>query len=79
MLLQKGLKPIAKELGLGNIGFHALRHACRSWLSSGGAALGTQKDLVRHADIGTTANIYGHALTEDMREAHAKLVAELLD
>ena len=78
MLLQKGLKPIARELGLGDVGFHSLRHACRSWLSSGGAALGTQKDLLRHADIATTANIYGHALSDDMRKAHEKLVGKLL-
>jgi integrase len=78
MLLQKGLKPVAKGLGIENIGFHTLRHACRSWLSSGGADLGTQKDLLRHADISTTANIYGHALTEDMRKAHEQLVGKLL-
>jgi integrase len=78
MLLQKGLKPIAQKLGLGNVGFHSLRHACRSWLSSGGAALGTQKDLLRHADIATTANVYGHALSDDMRKAHEKLVRQLL-
>ena len=77
MLLQKGLKPVAAELGLGGITFHALRHACKSWLNSGGATLGTQKDLLRHADISTTANIYGHALTEDMRKAHEELVARL--
>ncbi len=78
MLLQKGLKPVAKALGLENVGFHTLRHACRSWLSSGGADLGTQKDLLRHADISTTANVYGHALTEDMRKAHERLVGKLL-
>jgi integrase len=78
MLLQKGLKPVVRELRLENIGFHTLRHACRSWLSSGGAALGTQKDLLRHSDISTTANIYGHALTADMRLAHDQLVGRLL-
>ena len=78
MLLQKGLKPIARELGLGNVGFHSLRHACRSWLSSGGAALGTQKDLLRHSDISTTMNVYGHSLTADMRKAHEQLVGKLL-
>jgi integrase len=57
MLLQKGLKPIAKELGLGNVGFHSLRHACRSWLSGGGAAVGTQKDLLRDSDSATTINV----------------------
>jgi integrase len=78
MLLQKGLKPIVKTLGMGDVGFHTLRHACRSWLSSGGANLGTQKDLLRHADISTTANVYGHALTKDMRKAHEQLVGKLL-
>jgi integrase len=78
MLLQKGLKPVAASVGVGNIGFHTLRHACRSWLNSGGTDLGTQKDLLRHADISTTANIYGHALTEDMRKAHEALVGRLL-
>lgn len=78
MLLQKGLRPIAQELGLGNVGFHSLRHACRSWLSSGGAAIGTQKDLLRHSDISTTMNVYGHSLTADMRRAHEKLVGKLL-
>jgi integrase len=78
MLLQKGLRPIAQKLGLGNVGFHSLRHACRSWLSSGGAAIGTQKDLLRHSDISTTMNVYGHALTVDMRKAHEQLVGKLL-
>ena len=79
MLLGKGLKPVAKELGLGNVGFHSLRHACRTWLSSCGAAVGTQKDLLRHSDVATTMNIYGSALTEDMRKAHDKLVKKLLN
>jgi integrase len=78
MLLQKGLRPVAKELGIGNVGFHSLRHACRSWLSSGGAAVGTQKDLLRHSDIATTMNIYGAALTDDMRKAHDQLVEKLI-
>jgi integrase len=79
MLLTKGLKPVARELGLGNVGFHSLRHACRSWLSSGGAAVGTQKDLLRHADVSTTMNVYGSALTDDMRKAHNKLVNKLVN
>jgi integrase len=78
MLLQKGLKPVARKLGLGNIGFHTIRHACRSWLSSIGAAVGTQKDLLRHSDIATTMNVYGAALTEDMRKAHNDLVGKLI-
>ena len=47
MLLQKGLKPVAEELGLGRITWHTLRHACRTWLDSGKAQVGVQKDLLR--------------------------------
>ena len=78
MLLQKGLKPAAKDQGLGNLTWHTLRHACKSWLKSVGADLTTQKDLLRHADISTTSNIYGFRVSEDMRKAHEKLVTELL-
>jgi len=33
-----------------------------------------QQKLMRHSDIRTTMNIYGDAGTEDMREAHNKIV-----
>jgi integrase len=78
MLLQKQLKPAAEKIGLGRITWHSLRHACRSWLSSGGAAIGTQKDLLRHSNVSTTLDVYGAALTEDMRRAHSSLVDKLL-
>jgi integrase len=58
MLLQKGLQPVAREIGLGHITWHMLGHACRSWLSSGGTAVGTQKDLLRQADINTTRGVH---------------------
>ena len=35
--------------------------------------LGVQQKLMRHADIRTTMN-YGDALTDDMRDAHEKVV-----
>ena len=79
MLLQKGLKPIAAKHGVPGLTWHALRHACRAWLSSGGATLTTQKGLLRHADESTTSDIYGYPMTEDMRKAHDQLVDQLLD
>jgi integrase len=78
MLLQKGIQPVAKEIGLGHITWHMLRHACRSWLDSVRTPTGVQKDLLRVADISTAMNIYGHALTEDMRKSHNKLVKQLI-
>jgi integrase len=77
-ILEKRIKPIAETLGLGRVTWHTLRHACRSWLASGKVEITTQKDLMRHADISTTANIYGHALTKDMQKAHTLLVGKLL-
>ena len=35
---------------------------------------GKQQKLMRHSDIRTTMNIYGDAATEDMRQAHNKIV-----
>ena len=78
MLLQKGLKPVAKRLELGDIGWHTLRHACRSWLDASKTQVGVQKDLLRHADVSTTMNVYGHALSADMRKSHNKMVKNLV-
>ena len=50
------------------------RHTYRSWLDSLGTPVGVQQDLMRHADIRTTMNIYGDAATADMRKAHEKVV-----
>jgi integrase len=79
MLLQKGLKPIAAKHGVPGLTWHALRHACRAWLSSGGATLTTQKGLLRHADESTTSDVYGYPMTDDMRRAHDQLVDQLLE
>lgn len=77
MILQDYIRPTAERLKLGRITWHTLRHACRSWLSAEGVELTVAKDMLRHADISTTANVYGHTLPDAMREAHNKLAAKL--
>ena len=64
----------AGKAGIGRIGTHSLRHTYRSWLDSVGTPVGVQQRLMRHADIRTTMNIYGDAVTEDMVQAHGKIV-----
>ncbi len=64
--LTKHIKPAAKRAALPVVGWHDLRHSFRSWISSQ-AQLTVQKDMARHADVGTTANIYGRTPVEDMR------------
>jgi integrase len=44
------------------------------WIDAIGTPIGVQQKLMRHSDIRTTMNIYGDAATEDMREAHNKIV-----
>ena len=66
MLLRDHVQPAAQKLGLGKIGWHDLRHSFRSWISSE-APHSVQKDLMRHAEVATTADIYGHTPIEDMR------------
>ena len=64
----------AVKAGIGHISSHCFRHTHRTWLDSVGTPVGVQQKLMRHADIRTTMNIYGDAVTEDMRQAHEKVV-----
>src|SRR5271157_5496478 len=68
------LIPAGQRAGLGNIGWHTLRHTYRSWLDQTKAPMTVQKDLMRHADIKTTMNVYGKAMAEPMREANSEVV-----
>lgn len=54
---------VASKIG-GDIGWHTFRHICRSWLDETGAPLTVQKELMRHATVQTTMNIYGKVMTE---------------
>ncbi len=68
--------PAAEKAGLGRIGWHTL-----TYLSDGAGANGGEdesaQELLRHADIQTTMNVYTRAMEKDKREA-ANRVAEAL-
>lgn len=67
------------KAGLGDgIGWHTFRHSYRSWLDDTGAPLSVQKELMRHASIQTTMNVYGKAMTDTKRQAHSKVVEMVL-
>ena len=66
--------PAAKKAGLEPFGWYCFRHTYRAWLNDNGTPLGIQKDLMRHANISTTANVYGAAMDPSMREANEKVV-----
>jgi integrase len=68
------LDDAATKAGIGHVSSHTFRHTHRSWLDSVGAPVGVQQRLMRHADIRTTMNLYGDAATEDIWQAHQKVV-----
>jgi integrase len=49
--------------------FHVTRHAAASPLIADGVPLRVVMELLGHSQISTTANIYGHVVTEALREA----------
>jgi 2-polyprenyl-6-methoxyphenol hydroxylase-like FAD-dependent oxidoreductase len=73
-----GEAPLYAAGKYGSIGWHTFRHTYRSWLDDSGAPMVVQQKLMRHAQISTTMNVYGNALTEAKREANAAVVSKLL-
>jgi integrase len=66
--------PAAKKLGIGRIGWHMLRHSHSTLLHALGVDLKVQQELLRHADVRTTLNIYTRAVPSALREANSKVV-----
>ena len=76
---QRRIKPAARKAALGDIGWHTFRHTFSSLLRANGEDLKVQQELLRHADIRTTMNVYTQAMTEQKRQAHAKIVRLVLN
>ncbi|MGH9447052.1 MAG: tyrosine-type recombinase/integrase [Terriglobia bacterium] len=74
ILLTDHIKPAARKVGNGNIGWHTFRHTYSTLLHALGTTPAVQKELLRHADIQTTMNIYTQAVTPAKREAASKVV-----
>jgi len=66
MVLKDYVRPAAEKVRLPKIGWHTFRHSYRSWIGGGKATMSQQKDMMRHADIATTAG-YGGTPVEEMR------------
>jgi len=78
-VLSDYIKPAVLRAKLGtDIGWHTFRHTYSSMLHESGATLKVQQELLRHADIRTTMNVYTQAVSQDKRDAHAKVVRMVL-
>jgi integrase len=77
--LQKSFKRFLKDNGLGDyhITFHMLRHTYATLLQDAGVDLNVIRELLGHADIETTANIYIRVNLEPMKRASALLTANI--
>ena len=74
-LKKRQLQRVAELIGLPEgIGWHTFRHTYRSWLDETGAPMKVQQELMRHASIQTTMNIYGRAMTDSKRKANSQVV-----
>ncbi len=76
-LLADHLQPAAKAAGIGKIGWHTFRHTYSTLLHALGTTPAVQKELLRHANIQTTLNLYTQAVSEAKREAASKVVGVL--
>jgi integrase len=78
-LLEKRIKPAARRANLGErIGWHTFRHTYSSMLRQLGVDVKVQQELLRHADIRTTMNVYTQAMSEQKRAAHSRVVQMVL-
>jgi integrase len=72
------LVPAAKKTGIGQIGWHTFRHSHSTLLHALGVDLKVQQELLRHADVRTTMNIYTQAVPKALRKANSKVVRLVL-
>jgi integrase len=79
-LLDRFLQPAAKKAGITKwVGFHTFRHTYSTLLKANNEDVKVVQELMRHANISTTMNIYTKALTPAKREAQSRVVDVLMD
>lgn len=75
-VVQRVLVPAGQRAGIPfPIGWHVFRHTYKAWMDGLGADAAVKRDLMRHADIRTTENVYGGAQMEKMRELNSRVAS----
>jgi Phage integrase family len=72
------IKPAAERAGLGTIGWHSFRRTFSTLLRSNGVDIKVQQELMRHADIRTTMNLYTQANSDQIKRAQREIVQGVL-
>jgi site-specific recombinase XerD len=79
-LRTKILQPAAKQAGISKrIGWHTFRHTYSSLLAHTGNDMRVVQELMRHAKLSTTMEVYTHARMDKKRDAQQRAVDHLLD
>jgi integrase len=79
-LYKAHLEPAAKEIGIvGHFGWHTFRHTYATLLKGNGEDVKVVQELMRHANISVTLNVYAQAITQTKRDAQSRVVSLLLD
>jgi site-specific recombinase XerD len=76
--LEKVLQPAARRTGIKKrIGWHTFRHTYSSLLSELGSDVKVVQELMRHAKLSTTMEVYTHARMIKKRETQSKVADAL--
>lgn len=79
-LRSKILQPAARKAGIAKqIGWHTFRHTYSSLLAETGKDVKVVQELMRHAKVSTTMDLYTHARMENKRIAQRKAVDVLFN
>jgi integrase len=75
---RRSFAPLLERAGLsGTVTFHGLRHTCATLMLKGGIHAKVVQEMLGHADIALTLNVYSHVLP-NMQEEAARRMDELL-
>ena len=79
-ILADYIKPAAERAKIGNVSWHVFRHSYRALLKRLKTPLEVQKQLMRHADLKTTLEVYGRepGVDEERRTANSEVAKMLL-
>jgi len=64
---------------VGHFGWHKFRHTYATLLKGNGEDVKVVQELMRHANISVTLNVYAQAITQTKRDAQSRVVSLLLD
>ena len=76
--LKRYIRPVTKKLGIKIGGWHDFRHSLTTGLLRSGVSPKVVSELLGHADVNITLNIYDHPNVEDFRAPLNCVASELL-